>query len=95
MANRKGIIDAEAIEKSENLLRRTYKLQTGDPRLIADRARVDRTALDTLIKAHSDLLFNQYIPDIDPRVESSIRTMFMHFFCAGAIAQRMSEGRDY
>lgn len=92
---KKTLIDSEDIERAENLLRRTYKLTTGDPRLVMDRARVDRTALDTLIKAHSDLLFNQYLPDIDPRAESSLRTMFVHFFAVGAISQRMAEGRDY
>ena len=89
------LIDSEALMKAENKLKRTYKLQTGDPRLIFDRARIDRTAADTLIAAHSTTLFKQYLPDIDPRQEPAIRTMFAHFLCIGAIAQRMSEGREY
>lgn len=95
MPKRNVIIDAEAITRAENLLRRTYKLNTGDPRLIMDRALIDRTAADTLIKAHSDILFKQYMPDIDPRQEPAIRTMFAHFLAVGAIAQRMAEGREY
>lgn len=92
---KKNLIEAEHIERAENLLRRTYKLTTGDPRLIFDRARIDRTAADTLVAAHSVILFKQYMPDIDPRQEPAIRTMFAHFLAVGAIAQRMSEGKDY
>lgn len=88
------IIGSEAITKAENLLRRTYKLQTGEPRLIFDRARIDRTAADTLIAAHSTILFKQYLPDIDPRQEPAIRTMFAHFLAVGSIARGIVDGSE-
>lgn len=95
MPRDKALIGSESLLRAENKLKRTYALNTGDPQLIYDRALIDRTAANTYIAAHSDMLFRQYMPDIDPRQEPAIRTMFAHFLCVGAIAQRMADGKDY
>jgi hypothetical protein len=88
------MITAEHLEKAENVLKRTYKLGIGNPRIVYDRARIAHEAGDALMAHHKTTLFKEYMPEVDPRVESSILTMFMHFLAVGAIAQRISEGHD-
>lgn len=88
------MIEAEHIERAERLLVQTYRIGTGDFKIVMDRARVDKDALDKFVNHHSTILFKKYMPEIDPRHEAAIRTMFVHFFAIGAIAQRASEGRS-
>jgi hypothetical protein len=88
------VIEAEHIERAERLLKTTYMIGVGDPRIIIDRARADRAAVDNLMIHHKTRLFKEYLPDVDPRVEPAIVTMFLHFFALGAISQRVSDGNE-
>jgi hypothetical protein len=85
------MISAEHIERAERLLKQSYAIGIGD-RVILDRARVEPEAFEKFIRHHREVFFKQYAPDIDPRLEPSLLTMFRHFFAVGAIAQRVSDG---
>jgi hypothetical protein len=91
------VITAEHIERAERILKQTYAIGTGDPRIVCDRARVERDDMDNFLRHHKDRLFNSqtgYMRDVDPRIEPAILTMLTHFFAVGAIAQRVSEGKS-
>jgi hypothetical protein len=88
------MITAEHIERAERILRQTYSISIGDPRIVIDRARAERDAVDKFVSHHRERLFKEYIPDVDPRLEAPLMTMMLHFFAVGAISQRVSEGRS-
>jgi hypothetical protein len=91
------VITGENIERAEAILSQTYKIGIGDPRIVMDRARVDREAFDRFMHHHRVTMFNHNtgpLMDVDPRLEPSIMTMMLHFFAVGAISQRASEGRS-
>lgn len=94
--SRHAEIVAEHIERAERILSATYNLQVGPDAgtRVANRARINPLAMDTFIKHHSTMLFQKYLPDIDPRHEAAINTMLVHMLCVGAVAQRCSEGRS-
>lgn len=89
-------IDSEALERAEKILSATYNLQAGPDAgtRLANRARINHLAMDAFVQHHRNLLFQKYLPDIDPRHEAAIVTMMVHFLCVGAVAQRVSEGRS-
>lgn len=90
------MIKGEHMERAEGKLSMAYQITHGvtSDRVLYDRTGVDPDALDKLIAHHKNVFFKQYAPDIDPRLEPSIVTMFRHFFCVGALSQKLSRGDD-
>lgn len=88
-----SLIIGENIQQAERILKIAYSIGSGsDPRIVLDRARVDRDAFEQFARHHKTLLFGArgYLPEIDPRVEPAIMTMLLHFFAVGAISQRLA-----
>lgn len=89
------MISAENLEEAERALSRTYVIVHGEAahERVQRRAGVDPEAFGKFAAHHKELLFKKYIPDADPRLESPIMTMMMHFFAVGAMSQRFADGR--
>jgi hypothetical protein len=100
MSRRDGsnVIGSEDLERAERLLGQSYRLTEGirgNPIAgVADRARINPLAMEVYLSHHKNVLFHQYLPDIDPRHEPAIMTMLAHMLAVGATAQRCSEGKS-
>lgn len=91
-----AMIQAADLERAERLLSQTYQIAAGTSahNRLAYRAKIDPIAMGHFAEHHKRNLFQQYLPDIDPRHEPAIMTMLIHFLCVGAVAQRVSEGKS-
>lgn len=89
------MIDATHIERAESAIANIYQIAQGVPVVerVCMAAQIDSEAVDNLIRAHLETLTKQYMPDIDPRHEAGLATMFLHMLAVGAVAQRASDGR--
>lgn len=85
-------IRAEHLEIAERKLAVSHRLMPNQPRVILDAARINRLAGDRFLEHHKRVLFQTYMPDIDPRYEAPLMTMMLHMLAVGAVAQRISEG---
>lgn len=78
------------IEAAEAELAAPFKIHLSDQSLAAPRmarAMVDSNAGGQYIDFHVGTL-RKHFPEMDPRLEPSLRTMFLHYFLVGVICGR-------
>lgn len=90
------MINGENLERAERLISQTYQVAVGPTAVdrVCMKARIERDAADAIIRHHMTTLTKRYLPDLDPRHEPAMATMFLHMLAVGATAQRVSEGRS-
>lgn len=90
------MINGEDLERAENQISRVYAIAVGAS--AADRvcykASLDRSAVDSFIKHHLQNLTKKYLPDIDPRHEPALATMFLHMLATGAVVGSENAKRE-
>lgn len=92
----RNMISSEDLERAERSISMTYQVVAGVEAVdkVCMRARLERGACDQFLKYHLERLTKQYLPDIDPRHEPALATMFLHMLAVGAVAEREASKRD-
>jgi hypothetical protein len=90
------VVTGENLERAERLISQTYRIVVGPSAVdrVCMKARMDREAVDNFIRHHKDTFVKHYAPDLDPRLDAALNTMFLHMLAVGATAQRVAEGRS-
>lgn len=82
------------IEEAEKRLSRAYAIQVGPDAAarVCNRARIDPDSWDRFARHHRAII-RKHVPDLDPRLESTLITMMLHCFATGAVSQRLADRR--
>ena len=89
------VITGEDLERAEREISQIYNFVVGVDAVerVCLKAGITREAADTFISHHLNNLGRQHLPDLDPRLEPALATMFLHMLSVGATAQRIVSSR--
>lgn len=80
------MITGESLERAERSLIQAREFVPED-RILFERAFTDKAAVERFLRHHLDTLQERH-PELDPRLEPALATMFRHMLLVGAVAGR-------